>query len=120
MKKLKLQKNFLTYQHDYIIYDKRIKTFVDSIDVFEKNEKGGDQRYVFLQKVGIDKTKNTLYVGDIIKISGVPDSLFYFDFLKSKLILRCLNLPHKIFNYYLGIEKLITKIGNIMTISILI
>jgi len=118
MKRLKPQKNILSYGQDFIIYDKRINEFVDYVDVFERAETEANQKYLFLQKVGIDKTKRPLYVGDIVSISGISDDLYYFDLLKSKLILRCLNFPKKVFNYYFEIEKLITKIGNVLTFSI--
>ena len=118
MKLLKLQKNFLTYAPDFIIYDKRINTFVDCVDIFERNKTDSNQRYLFLQRVGVDKTKKTLYVGDIVKISGITDDLYYFDLLESKLILRCLNFPNKVFNYYIEIEKSIRRIGNILVYPI--
>ena len=109
--------SFLSYRQDFIIYDRSIDEFVDYVNVFERKETEDYLRYVFLQKVGIDKKKSSLYIGDIVSISGITDELFYFDLFKSKLILRCLNLPTKVFNYYFEIENSITKIGNIMTIE---
>lgn len=101
---------------DFICLDLVRKEIVDSEELeklsISELFKSSDRRYIALQKVGLDKDKNPLYLYDTVIIEDGES--FFIDFVKNNLVLRSQETGSCLQYYPEYISKILIKTGNIL------